>query len=689
MHHPIARHMLVWSGLIVSCAGSAHARANEGAPSAAYYYFKEARALPLDLSRVAVLDETGQGVLEGDPGVTRATLAGWWFIEVPGTMRSEAGIRAICAEPGRIEALGAAAVRAGGVMFVSPVFFGEDAGPVYPSPRIVVRFEEGVPGEHAQRFIAAARAGEVIARDVGAMSNCFLIRSGATDGWRVLADANMLAQQPIVRFAEPDMRFTGRAELIPNDPGFPSCWGLYNTGTGGGQNDFDMDVAEAWDVQAGSSSIKVVIIDTGVQQDHPDIHQVPGTDTTFQPGVAGGPNNACDNHGTPVAGCVSAFINNALGTCGVAPGCVSASARTFVSNTPCAGGWSSGVIETLNTLSWAQSIGARVTNNSNYYGFQSSSIADSYATTRANGMVHFASAGNDASSQITYPSSLPSVNAVAALASNGTRASFSNFGNGLAFSAPGANIYSTDRTGTAGYYSDDYGLMNGTSFASPYTAGVAALILSQFPALSSAQVEGLMQSTCTDLGATGYDTGFGWGMPNAYVALTGSPPPPPPAPGPFNLLSPANGATGVSLTPTLDWSDSSGAASYVVTVDNDADFSSPIISAAITPSQIGLTPGTLSQGVTYYWKVVARNVELLGTPSTPAFASFTTFAPPPPCRGDINRDGHVNTIDLTLLIAGFGQSVTPGTGGDLNADGLVNTQDLTLLLAEFGRSNCP
>src|SRR5205814_5214357 len=96
--------------------------------------------------------------------------------------------------------------------------------------------------------------------------------------------------------------------------------------------------------------------------------------------------------------------------------------------------------------------------NSNNYGLgiQSSAIAAEYSFTRGMGMVHFASAGNDATNAITYPASLPGVNAVAALKEGGALASFSNHGTGLAFSAPGQDIYTTDRTGANGYVNVDY-----------------------------------------------------------------------------------------------------------------------------------------------------------------------------------------------------------------------------------------
>lgn len=64
------------------------------------------------------------------------------------------------------------------------------------------------------------------------------------------------------------------------------------------------------------------------------------------------------------------------------------------------------------------------------------------------------------------------------------------------------------------------------------------------------------------------------------------------------------------------------------------------------------------------------------------------YAIVPPCLGDLNHDGVVNTFDLTEFLASFATSVPPGTSGDLNHDGVVNTQDLTLFLGAFG-TPCP
>jgi hypothetical protein len=133
-------------------------------------------------------------------------------------------------------------------------------------------------------------------------------------------------------------------------------------------------------------------------------------------------------------------------------------------------------------------------------------------------VIHFAAAGNG-TTDVYYPASIPVVNAIGAMSSNGAIASFSNYGSALDFAAPGESVWVCDRTGPDGYTDGDYYLYCGTSFASPYTAGVAALILSEYPALTAAQVETRLRFTSVDLGTPGYDTTYGWGFVNAYNAV--------------------------------------------------------------------------------------------------------------------------------------------------------------------------
>ncbi len=407
--------------------------------------------------------------------------------------------------------------------FVSPVFLGDDGGPVVVLRDLFVRFDsEIVGGVSAEQALIDSHVGEIAERHWAGMERAFRVRSPHASGLEVLADANRLAQLPGVRFAEPDMMFTGGGAHIPDDPGFVNCWGLHNTGQYNGLPDFDMDAPEAWDITIGDEDVIVVVIDVGVQQDHPDIHQIPGTDVTSDASSSGDPVNPFDRHGTAVAGAITATIDNGLGMVGVAPGCVSASARTFISIDE-KGRWVTETGWSVDSLVWAESIEARITNNSNFYGFQSSAIADKYQQTRDMGMVHFASAGNSAHPWLEYPASLPSVYGVAAVTNSGAYAPFNSYGKDLDFVAPGDDIFTTDRTGIDGFTIGNYVFLSGTSFSSAYAAGVAALFDSSHVNANAQVVEEGLRLSTVDLGDPGHDDRHGWGMLNAASAVLWDP----------------------------------------------------------------------------------------------------------------------------------------------------------------------
>src|SRR6185436_20334842 len=106
-------------------------------------------------------------------------------------------------------------------------------------------------------------------------------------------------------------------------------------------------------------------------------------------------------------------------------------------NVPCDNHWTGQSSWTVDALAWAVSNGFRVTNNSNGYAAPVASIDTAYTNAHSNGIVHFASAGNGSVGSIAYPASSPSVNAVAAIDRRGQLASFSQWGTGLKFAAPG------------------------------------------------------------------------------------------------------------------------------------------------------------------------------------------------------------------------------------------------------------
>ncbi|MGB2985717.1 MAG: S8 family serine peptidase, partial [Phycisphaerae bacterium] len=536
-----------------------------------YYYFKEPQPLMLDVARVAVFEGEGVAAVSVSKTLSKHGFAAadvrasaiprMSFARTPVTARSDADVQAL------VKSI----ADAQDVEFVSPVFLDGRGEPVIITRYLHVGFQEHVKPQEAEAIIGEVKAGVIKERDWSRMKGVYRLECGSRSGFEVLELANRLAQRLEVRFAQPGVIISVRKEDTPNDPGFPNSWGLHNTGQTGGTEDMDMDGPEAWDITEGDPDIIVVVMDDGVQQDHPDINRRAGADFTGS-GSGGDPVNVCDNHGTAVAGCASAIINNSLCTTGIAPGARVASAKWAISYVYCQGGPVHGdACETdanchvcvegpmagseciddgdcpggtcnkdgtctmcgtalnadlnwlVNALNWAQTIGARVTNSSFSTGSPWPTLSAKYESTREAGLTHFAATGNGGGGTISYPASLDCVNAVSALTDDGEKWQWSQYGTGLAFSAPGVNIYTTDRTGSDGYLSGDCGFVgSGTSFASPFAAGVAALVLSLDPSLTPDDVEQVMQETCMDLpiaNPNGYDTSYGWGFVNAYQAV--------------------------------------------------------------------------------------------------------------------------------------------------------------------------
>lgn len=463
-------------------------------------------SLPVDHLQLAVRHDPGVDLM------ARATSVGVPSVEVRSSPLDDWSFLTLSAplpdatRPERVRALAAL----DGVAFVAPVLRNEDGWAV-PTADILMQLEPGYGGSIGP-VLSGLSDLAIVEEEFGGMQRAYRLRSSSTDGADVLAQAKLLAQDPRVTWAEPDFLISARRAYIPNDPGFGNLWGFLNTGQGGGTPGIDMDVDLAWDVTRGASSVRVLVLDDGSDLNHPDLNEFAANNLTTS---NRGP---CDRHGVPVAGCVSARIDNSLGTVGVAPYCPTLAARVFVASSNCSG---SGAIQSswiVNGLAWGETLGALVSNTSLQIGSSSSAIKNKYSSTRNNGMVHFGAAGNNNQSGAVYPASLSTVQEISAIEARGKKASFSNYSSNV-IAAPGKGIYTTDLLGSAGFAPGNYAFLDGTSFASPYVAGIAALMRTVNPNLGPAETVSILQTTTIDLGANGRDPIFGWGLANANNAV--------------------------------------------------------------------------------------------------------------------------------------------------------------------------
>jgi serine protease len=177
-------------------------------------------------------------------------------------------------------------------------------------------------------------------------------------------------------------------------------------------------------------------------------------------------------------------------------------------------------VSILEGLNLARGLGARVVNLSfGGQGFYDGAVAKAISDLRGAGAVIVAAAGNEAGS-VFFPANLPGVVAVGAVDSAKRRAGFSAYGPELDLVAPGVNVYAADPNNPRGYIQ-----ATGTSFSSPIVAGVVALYMSKYASERKAwptpdQVYTCLMGTAEDLGASGRDDYYGFGLVRADRVMT-------------------------------------------------------------------------------------------------------------------------------------------------------------------------
>ena len=350
-----------------------------------------------------------------------------------------------------------------------------------------------------------------------------------------------------VTSASPNFILHLPAMAVPNDTFFGSQWHLQNTGQAGNPG-VDINAADAWGVQTGSLSVRVAIIDEGVDVFHEDLaaNIVAGHDSTNQASPAGVPGNCAstDGHGTACAGLAAGIGNNGLGISGVAWTAEIQPIRLGFGNHWTENAW------ILDALTWATDNGSDILSNSWGGGAPSTAEQDTlqYALDTGRGglgcILVFAS-GND-NAGVSYPAAYNQAIAVGASSPCDERKNpascdgedwwGSNFGTQQTVVAPGVLMVTTDISGAGGYVTtgataDYVANFNGTSSATPVTAGALAVLLAQNGNLTATQVRTILETSSDDqIGppaedTPGFDNNFGFGRINLanMLATLGGP----------------------------------------------------------------------------------------------------------------------------------------------------------------------
>jgi len=337
----------------------------------------------------------------------------------------------------------------------------------------------------------------------------FIIRVPAGKTENVVSRALMATG--LFQYAEPDWILYPVG--TPNDPGFGNQWH---------HNANRMNSAAGWDLHTGDPSVSVGICDTGVLTSHQDLllHRLEGYNAVDQVWESQGGNiGPVHNHGTRCTGCAAGNGNNGVGISGV--GWNLSHRMLRVSNSSTGSAYMSTLQHAART---AVESGDKVASVS-YSGADTSSNLTTATYVKSQGGLLVWAAGNDGRNLTYGDRDNDDLIVVGATDSSDGLAYFSAYGQFVDVTTPGVSIYTTSSESNS-----TYAYASGTSFSTPLTAGLVALIWSHNPSLTPNEVENFLKQGCDDLGSSGVDNTFGYGRVDVYTSLDlaggGQPPPP-------------------------------------------------------------------------------------------------------------------------------------------------------------------
>ncbi len=317
-----------------------------------------------------------------------------------------------------------------------------------------------------------------------------------------------------VEYAEPN--YYRSFNSIPNDEFYHLQWNFPL-----------INLPDAWDLSTGSG-VTVAVVDSGVNPFGFDsfgrfsVNRIlPGHNAIWR--LPGGID--FNGHGTHVAGTIGQETNNTEGVAGIAYNAkiLPVKVMSFLGF-----GLDSWIIRGIR---WAADNGADIINLSIGGGGHSKALEDAVDYAYEKGVTLVAASGNDGTDEVDYPAAFENCIAVGAIRYDKEKTDYSNYGEDLDLVAPGGDL-TVDQNGDDngdGIYQEtfrflgigwDYRYFTGTSMASPHVAGVAALIKSLHPEYGPDEIRQVLQDTAEDLGNPGWDERYGYGLVDAYAAVS-------------------------------------------------------------------------------------------------------------------------------------------------------------------------
>ena len=389
-------------------------------------------------------------------------------------------------------------------------------------------------GHVADEVLVAFRDGDqapAVARAVGARVGRTLeglgvyvlkVPAGSVEG-----TVRALTHNPMVEYAEPNGYL--HAFVTPDDPYLSSCYTTSHDGCVIQWSWATVNAYGAWDVTTGSASVRVAVVDTGIDVGDPNYPYFPDLTghedivscqspiiKSFVSGESGDDDNG---HGTHVAGIIGACANNSRGVAG-------ANWSVQLMGVKVLDYSGSGTLSAVASgIRWAADNGAKVINLSlgTSTPYKTLERAVNYAWNK--GAVLACAAGNDGSTARTYPAAYTNCIAVAATDATDTKASFSSYGaDWVDVAAPGVAILSTVQDDFNWCflcywygYNPGYDALSGTSMAAPHVAGLAALVWATGKCATNSCVRSQIESTADQITGTG--SYWRWGRVNYYNAV--------------------------------------------------------------------------------------------------------------------------------------------------------------------------